>query len=90
MLPALRLLRIARLARLLRLVRVVSSLNRGMRALRSSMQRRGFGYVVGLTLVVTLVGAAGMFAFENEIVQEGGFQHYGDALWWTAMIMTTR
>ncbi|HEX6383790.1 MAG TPA: potassium channel family protein [Anaerolineae bacterium] len=89
MLPALRLLRIARLARLLRLVRVVSSLNRGMRALRSSMQRRGFGYVVALTLVVTLVGAAGMFAFENEIVQEGGFQHYGDALWWTAMIMTT-
>lgn len=98
LLPALRLLRIARLARLLalsrtarslRLVRVVSSLNRGMRALRSSMQRRGFGYVVALTLVVTLVGAAGMFAFENEAVHPGGFRHYGDALWWTAMIMTT-
>jgi len=98
MLPALRLLRIARLARLLtltrtarglRLVRVVSSLNRGMRALRSSMRRRGFGYVAALTLVVTLVGAAGMFAFESEAAVAGGFRDYGDALWWTAMIMTT-
>ena len=94
--PALRVLRIARLARViqasraargLRLLRVVSSLNRGMRALRSSMRRRGFRYVVVLTCVVTFVGAAGMYAFEADAAN--GFQSYGDALWWTAMLMTT-
>ncbi|HEY9284763.1 MAG TPA: potassium channel family protein [Pyrinomonadaceae bacterium] len=82
-----RVLRAARAARGLRLVRVVTSLNRGMRALGASMGRRGFGYVVALTAIVTLAGAAGMYAFENET--EGGLTTYGEALWWTAMIMTT-
>jgi voltage-gated potassium channel len=82
-----RVLRAARAARGLRLVRVVTSLNRGMRALAASMSRRGFGYVVALTLLVTLAGAAGMYAFENNA--EGGLTTYGEALWWTAMIMTT-
>lgn len=84
----LRVLRFARATRGLRLVRIVSSLNRGIRALRASMRRRSFGYVVMLTLVVTLVGAAGMYAFEN--TPDGdGFNDYGSALWWTAMLMTT-
>lgn len=82
-----RVLRAARAARGLRLVRVVTSLNRGMRALGASMGRRGFGYVVALTALVTLAGAAGMYAFENGV--EGGLTTYGEALWWTAMIMTT-
>lgn len=82
-----RVLRAARAARGLRLVRVVTSLNRGMRALGASMGRRGFGYVVALTALVTLAGAAGMYAFENGA--EGGLTTYGEALWWTAMIMTT-
>jgi voltage-gated potassium channel len=97
-LPALRVFRITRLTRLLqlsrtvrglRLVRVVTSLNRGMKALRASMRRRGFGYIVALTLVVVLVGAAGMVAFENEAAAAPGFDSYGEAVWWTAMIMTT-
>jgi voltage-gated potassium channel len=56
-------LRVARAARGLRLLRLLSGLNRSMRALRASMSRRGVGYVLALTLVVTLVGAAGMYAF---------------------------
>ncbi len=93
--PALRLLRIVRViyilrlaqaTRGLRLVAVVGSLNRGMRALRASFTRRGFGYIIALTLIVSLVGAAGMFAFESG---EDGFITFGDALYWTAMIMTT-
>jgi len=96
LIPALRLFRAFRVFRLLsvaqagrgfRLIRVVSSLNRGMKALGESLSRRGFGYVVALTLLVTLGGAAGMYAFENE--SPGGLSSYGDALWWTAMIMTT-
>lgn len=85
----LRLFRAAGVARGLRLLRVLSSLNRGMRALASSMERRGFGYVVMLTLIVVLVGAAGMYAFEGEAPEGSGLDTYGDALWWTAMIMTT-
>jgi voltage-gated potassium channel len=82
---AVRLLRAARAARGLRLIRLLTSLNRGMRALGASMHRRGFGYVLVLTIVVTLAGAAGMYALEGS--ERMG--SYPDALWWTAMIMTT-
>lgn len=95
LLPALRIFRIGNILRALRatrglrLVRVISSLNRGMRALRASMDRRGFGYIVSLTLIVVLLGAAGMYAFENNSSNGPGLNDYGTALWWTAMIMTT-
>lgn len=82
-----RFLRAARAARGVRLIRVVSSLNRGMGALGASLRRRGFGYVIVLTVLVTFAGAAGMFAFENEA--PGGLNSYGEAVWWTAMVMTT-
>ena len=88
-LPALRVFRIFRVFRAvrgLRLLKVVGSLNRGMRALGASMGRRGFGYAVALTAIVTLAGAAGMFALEGG---PGGLQSYADAVWWTAMLMTT-
>jgi voltage-gated potassium channel len=99
--PALRIfavLRIFRLMRLtqaagmvrgMRLLRVLSSINRGMRALAASMGRRGFGYVILLTLIVMLVGAAGMHAFERDLEGGPGLESYGEALWWTSMIMTT-
>lgn len=82
-----RVLRAARAARGLRLLRIVTSLNRGMKALGATLGRRGFGYVIALTLVVLLAGAAGMYAFENEI--QGGLNSYGEALWWTAMLLTS-
>lgn len=94
--PALRLFRVFRIFRLfrlapvgrsLRLFRVVSSINRGMRALGATLSRRGFGYVIALTVLVAFTGAAGMYAFENEA--PSGIKSYGDALWWTAMILTT-
>lgn len=82
-----RVLRSVRAARGLQLLRVMTRTNRGMRALAASVRRRGFGYVVGLTLIVVLVGAAGMYAFENEV--PGGLESYSSALWWTAMTVTT-
>lgn len=94
--PALRLFRLARVmqvlritraARGLRLVRFISSLNRGMRALGAAMGRRGFGYVMTLSLIVLFSGAAGMYAFENEVPD--GLRSYGAALWWTAMLLIT-
>ena len=96
---AFRLLRVARAARSVSLVRVVATLNRGKRAIGSTMGRRGVGYVAALTAIVTVGGAAGMAAFESpwalreagylEAAEAGGLDSYGEALWWTAMIMTT-
>ncbi|GAB3532205.1 ion transporter [Pontibacter brevis] len=92
--PALRLFRITRAFRListvratrgLRLVKVVGSINRGMRSLGKAMKRRAFGYVATLTLVVVTAGAAGMYAFESE----HGLKTYGEAVWWTVMLLTS-
>ncbi|MEJ7932466.1 ion transporter [Ramlibacter sp. AN1015] len=81
-----RVLRATRAVRGLRLVRLITSLNRGIRALGRTLHRRGFGYVMLLTLVVLFAGAAGMLAFEGG---PDGLLHYGDALWWTAMMLVT-
>ena len=90
--PALRVFRVFRVFRILRglrglrLIRIVSSLNRSMKSLAATMRRRGFVYVVLLSLVVTFAGAAGMYAYEKT---NPGFETYGLALWWTAMRVIT-
>lgn len=89
-LPAFRIFRLTRVLRLsratrgLRLLRLTTSLNRSIRALMRSMSRKGLGYVLALTLIVTFSGAAGML-----VLEEDQFKTYWDALWWTAMIVTT-
>lgn len=97
LLPALRIFRLvkvvralqtARAIRGLRLLRVMTRTNRGMRSLAASVNRRGFGYVVGLTAIMTLIGAAGIYTFESEL-PESAIKDYGTALWWTAMVITT-
>ncbi len=90
--PALRIFRVFRFVRLLRglrgirLVRLISSLNRSLRSLGKTMQRRAFGYVMIVTLIVTFAGAAGMYALENSTP---GFTSYWLALWWTATRVIT-
>ena len=90
--PAFRFLRVLRLLRLsrgLRLVRIVGTANRGLGALRKSFGRRGLGYVLTTTTLVILLGAGGMLAFEPAREADGGFSSYADALWWTAMLVST-
>ena len=53
------------------------------------MQRRGAGYVGALTIVVVLAGAAGMLVFEGRGAEGGAFSGFDEALWWTAMLITT-
>jgi voltage-gated potassium channel len=84
-----RVVRLARAARGLRLVRIVGTANRGMGALRASLKRRGLGYVMGATVLVVLLGAGGMLAFEPAGEVQGGFTSYADALWWTGMLIAT-
>lgn len=88
-LRAVRMLQISRTARGLRFFRIVGSLNRGMSGIKNEFGRRGAGYVVVSTLMIMFVGAAGMFAFERNLSGGPGLNSYADALWWTAMIMTT-
>ncbi|HZF93980.1 MAG TPA: ion transporter [Allosphingosinicella sp.] len=93
--PALRLfrafaiLRAVRVLRGVRLVRIVGTANRAMNALRSTLRRRGFFYVLSLTIGVLLLGAAGMMSFEPAGEVEGGFTSYGHALWWTGMLIAS-
>lgn len=84
-----RVLHFLRLTRGLRLVRIVGTANRSLNAVRMSFGRRGLGYVLGATVLIVTLGAGGMLAFEPRSEIVGGFANYGDALWWTAMIVTT-
>ncbi len=87
-LAAFQFLRLFRAARGLRLLRVVSSVNRGMRSLGRVMGRHGFGYVLSLTALVIVGGAAGIYAFERNALGTA-VTDFGSALWWTAMVITT-
>src|SRR5690606_28266200 len=70
--------------RSLNLARILSSFNRSLRTVRQVIRQRGLRYVLLLTVLITFLGAAGMYNFEHP-----GITSYWDALWWTAMIMTT-
>lgn len=92
-LPALRILRLfsgfklvsfASHVRSLHLASVLSSFYRSLRTVQQIMEQRGLIYILLLTTLITLLGAAGMYDFEQQ-----GFTSYLDALWWTAMIMIT-
>jgi voltage-gated potassium channel len=97
LLPALWIFHTARIIRVLgiapgmqgiQLLRVLARINRGMKTLSRSVSRRGFGYAIVLTLFIVMIGAAGMYEFERNITGST-LTNYGNALWWTAMIMTT-
>jgi voltage-gated potassium channel len=85
----LRVARVARSIRGLRLLRTLTSVNRAISSLRATMRRRGFGYVMAMTVAVTVGGAAGMYALEDGVPDAAGIHDFATALWWTAMIMTT-
>lgn len=84
--PAFRILRgfvLLKAAKSIYLVRIAASIRRGKQIVGSVFGRHGFGYIIGLTLIIILLGAGGIQALE------GKFENYEDALWWTAMMITT-
>ena len=87
-LTALRFLRAAAAVRSASLLRLVTSLNRGIGALSHTLDRTRFVYVVLLTVLVIAVGSAGLFFFEAATAG-ATITDYGEALWWTAITMTT-
>ncbi len=99
-LRVLRLVRLAPTSRSIGLLRLVTSLNRGMTAVSRLLQQHAVGYVIAITALVLFAGAAGMYRFErptshgeasiDQVVSSGqGLETYGDALWWTGMILRT-
>jgi voltage-gated potassium channel len=96
---ALRLLQTMRFGRSINLLRWMTSMNRGMRATRRTLRERGLTYVLALTVLVIFAGAAGIYVFENpgggqptaepQASASTGIRSYGEAIWWTAMMLTT-
>lgn len=88
---SLKVLRLARALRSLNLLKIVASLNRSIATLRSVAADYGIRYIFPLTGIIFFAGAAGIFFFENPHNTQlpSGISTYGDALWWTAMLMTT-
>jgi voltage-gated potassium channel len=97
--PALRMLALLRLFRVLQtlrfvraagLARVLTSTNRSLTTLRILLARRRLGLVISSTVTVMFAGAGGIWAFEGASAGDGaGIRSFGDALWWSAMMMTT-
>ena len=67
---------------------IFASADQGMRFLRAALGRRGTGYALALTFVVSFAGAAGMLHFEAISDDPQRIQTYPKSLWWTAMQMT--
>ncbi len=99
-LRAFRVLNAVRAVRTVSFLRLITSLNRGMRAVGNAFGRRNIGYLIVITAIVTFAGAAGMAYFESpQAIRDsgyaadagltGGLATYGDAVWWTFMLMTT-
>lgn len=97
---AFRLLRAARVVRSVGLARILTSVNRGLGSIRATAARRGLGYVIAATILVMLVGSAGMASLERPAPatstpategapSQSSFEDFGSALWWTASAMTT-
>lgn len=83
-----RLLRAARALRSLRLVRLIGGTNRAMNALRAMLRGRQFGYLVAATLLVGVLGTAGILVFERD-QPDANILTAGDALWWASCMITT-
>lgn len=67
---------------------IFASADQGMRSIRRTMGHRGVEYALAFTVVVIIVGAAGMLHFERNAGDPESLQNYPKALWWTAMQMT--
>jgi len=83
-----RALRAVRALRSISLVRLLGGVNRAMRVLRKISNGHQIAYILGLTTFVCLAGAAGVWYFDGS-VEESPIESFGDALWWSAALVTT-
>lgn len=74
--------------RTLSLVFLLTGLNRGMRVVESVARGRQLAYVAALSVLVMLTGAIGVLYFERGM-PDSPIRTLGDALWWSAALLTT-
>jgi voltage-gated potassium channel len=89
--PAFRLLAVLRLFSSLGEVGalgILAGVNRGMDTVGRITRRRGFGYAMILTMLVTAGGAAAITSLERGVAHSP-VSNFGDALWWSAMAIAT-
>lgn len=84
----LRLLRILRTTRALPLFRLLVFGGRGSSGALALLKRRRLGQLGLVSVLVILIGAALGFMLENG-APGGQMENFGDALWWSATIITT-
>lgn len=90
-----RLFRVAAAFRSFTLVRIIAVTRRALNSVSALLKKRGFGYVTAITTIVIFMSAGGIYYFErpSAVAQAGfpgkGISSFGDALWWSAMIITT-
>jgi voltage-gated potassium channel len=74
--------------RSLSLIYLLTGLNRGMRVVESVARGRQLAYVAALSVLVMLTGAIGVLYFERGM-PDSPIRTLGDALWWSAALLTT-
>lgn len=83
-----RALRVLRVTRAFPLFRLAAFMGMGLRGTRAFVAHYQLGYLLVLSGLVTVGGAAVMFLLERD-VPGTRFHTFGDALWWSAALMTT-
>jgi voltage-gated potassium channel len=76
-----------RILRLLRLARAVGVAGISVRLARRHFARRKFHYVMLVTVVMVVLGAAGVYSVERG--ENKAIGTFGDALWWAVVTVTT-
>ena len=90
-LPALRPLRLLRSVSALRAItatRALGVVDRGIDNLQGVFASRAMGYMILLTIVVTLVGATMTYQVDHDH-PGSDLTTYGNAVWWAATLITT-
>jgi voltage-gated potassium channel len=87
-LRGLRLLRVVRLARGYHGLRFAAWLFRSARDFHEVVRRNHLGYLLGLSAAVALAGAVMVWWLERG-VPGATIRTFGDALWWSATLITT-
>lgn len=83
-----RALRILRVTRAFPLFRLAAFMGMGLRGTRAFVAHYRLGYLLAISALVTVAGAAAMLLLERD-VPGTRFVTFGDALWWSAALMTT-
>lgn len=83
-----RALRILRVTKAYPMFKLVAYIGRSSSSLRVFFTERRLGYLGALTVLVTVVGAAGVYLLERD-APGTRFVSFGDSLWWSAALMTS-